>query len=79
MSDTEMQAVIGRCLLEVDFRELLFADPDRALASYDLTLEERTALFGIDAEILDACAEHLRAQMSRKTHWPEQYDVTSNG
>jgi hypothetical protein len=71
MSEIEMQAVIGRCLLEVDFRELLFADPDRALVAYDLTPEERTALFGIDAEMLDACAERLGVQMGRNTHWPK--------
>ena len=65
-----MQAVIGRCLLDVAFRELLFADPDRALAGYDLTSGERAALFGIDAEMLDACAERLGVQMGRKTYWP---------
>lgn len=67
MSDREIQAVMGRCLLDGAYRELLFADPDRALAGYDLTTNERAALLGVDAEMLDACAEHLGAQMSRKT------------
>ena len=42
---------------------LFFADPDQALAGYDLTKEERAALLSVDAETLDAFAERLGVQL----------------
>jgi hypothetical protein len=44
----------------------LFADPDQALAGYDLTREERAALLSVDAETLDAFAERLGVHMARR-------------
>ncbi len=66
MSQQALEAIIGRATLDTHFRELLFADPDQALAGYDLTREERAALLAIDAETLDAFAERLGLHMARK-------------
>ncbi len=66
MSQQALEAIIGRAMLDTHFRELLFADPDQALAGYDLTREERAVLLSVDAETLDALAERLGMHMARK-------------
>jgi hypothetical protein len=68
MSQSATEAVLGRCVMDADYRVLLFADPDQALAGYDLTKEERAALLAIDAETLDAFAECLGEHLSRPGH-----------
>ena len=66
MSQQALEAIIGRATLDVQYRNLLFADPERALAGYDLTKEERAALLSVDAETLDAFADRLGVHMARK-------------
>ena len=44
MTMDEIEKVIGRAVLDEEFRELLFSDPEKALASFDLTDEERKKL-----------------------------------
>jgi hypothetical protein len=66
MSKQSMEAIVGRSLMDRDYRDLFFADPDQALASYELTKEERTALLSIDAETLDAFAERLGVQLGKR-------------
>ena len=63
MSQQAMEAIVGRSLMDPDYRDLFFADPDQALASYELTKEERAALLSVDAETLDAFAERLGVQL----------------
>ena len=63
MSKEMMQAIIGRVALEEEFRIFFFANPNEALAGYDLTREERAALLSVDAETLDAFAERLGVQL----------------
>lgn len=65
MSRQVLEAILGRCVMDSDFRALLFSDPDQALAGYELTREERAALRAVDAETLDALAEHVRVHLSR--------------
>lgn len=57
MSQRELEAVIGRAVMDEEFRLLLFADPNAALAGYELTEEEVVALKRLDVESLDACAD----------------------
>jgi hypothetical protein len=68
MSKQTLETILGRCVMDADYRVLLFADPDLALAGYDLTKEERAALLAIDAETLDAFAERLGEHLSRPGH-----------
>jgi hypothetical protein len=56
MSQKELEAVIGRAILDQEFRMDLFASPATALTGYDLTAAEVAALRWVDAESLDACA-----------------------
>lgn len=44
MSQQAMESVLGRCVMDEEYRTLLFADPDQALAGYELTKEEGAAL-----------------------------------
>ena len=66
MSKQAMEAIVGRSLLDPDYRDLFFADPNQALATYELTKEERAALLSIDAETLDAFAERLGVQLGKR-------------
>ena len=68
MSKEAVETVIGRAVLERDFREALFASPEDALADYDLTSEEVAALKTIDAETMEALAGTLDERIS-KADW----------
>lgn len=65
MSKQALEAILGRCVMDDDFRNLLFADPDQALAGYELTREERAALLAVDAETLDALAKRVGVHLIR--------------
>jgi hypothetical protein len=56
MSQRELEAVIGRAIVDQEFRMELFAHPTAALAGYELSEMEVAALRSVDAESLDACA-----------------------
>lgn len=59
MSRQTLEAVIGRAILDEEFRLALFADPEAALAEYELTADEMVALKWADAESIDVCAVML--------------------
>jgi hypothetical protein len=59
MSREALQGVIGRAIIDEEFRRALFADPEVALAGYALTQGEVAALKRMDAESLDACARSI--------------------
>lgn len=59
MSQKELEAVIGRAIVDQEFRIALFANPPAALAGYELTEAEVAALRSVDAESLDACGSGL--------------------
>ena len=65
MSRHALEDVIGRAILDEEFRMTLFADPASALAGYELTAAELMALKSMDAENLDACADVLGRQVLR--------------
>ena len=65
MSKEAVEAVIGKAVLDSEFREALFADPDAALAGYELTTGEIAALKAIDAETIESCAGALNERISR--------------
>jgi hypothetical protein len=53
MSREAFEAAIGKTIVEAEFRDLLLADPDQALAGFDLTEEEVSILKKIDSETLE--------------------------
>ena len=59
MSRQALEAIIGRAILDEEFRLALFADPEVALVEYELTEDELAALKSVDAEGLDACVRSI--------------------
>ena len=55
MSRQALEAIIGRAVVNEEFRLLLFADPEMALVGYELTEKELAALRKLDAESLEGC------------------------
>jgi hypothetical protein len=54
MSQKELEAVIGRAIVDKEFRNRLFADPGATLEAYELSEAELAALRKMDVETLDA-------------------------
>jgi hypothetical protein len=65
MSAENVQQVIGRAILESEFRALLFSDPDKALEGYDLTGEETAALKTLDEDKFGDIASQLDERISK--------------
>lgn len=65
MSKEAVQAVIGKAVTDSEFREALFANPDEALAGYELTEAEIAALKSIDAETMESFAGSLDERISK--------------
>jgi hypothetical protein len=54
MSLRELEAIIGRAILDQEFRDRLFADRAATLEAYELSEDELAALRKLDVETLDA-------------------------
>ncbi|MEW5870607.1 MAG: Os1348 family NHLP clan protein [Chloroflexota bacterium] len=67
MSKEAVESVLGKALLEEAFRLALLAEPDQALAGFELTKAEKADLKRLDGETLDALAHSLDEQ-KRKLH-----------
>ena len=65
MSKETLQTVIGKAVADDQFREALFANPDKALAGYDLTQDEVAALKSVDAETMESLAGSLDERISK--------------
>jgi len=65
MSKETLQTVIGKAVADDQFREALFANPDKALAGYDLTKDEVAALKSVDAETMESLAGGLDERISK--------------
>ena len=59
MSKEIMECVIGKAVLEAEFRDALLANPDQALAAFDLSEAEKSSLKRMDSETLEALARAL--------------------
>jgi len=59
MSKEAVESVIGKALLETDFRHALMADPDQALAGFNLTKAEKASLMSMDSETWEYIATIL--------------------
>jgi hypothetical protein len=65
MSKEAVEAIIGKAVLDSQFREALFATPEEVLAEYDLTEEEVVALRAIDFETMESFAGTLDERISK--------------
>jgi hypothetical protein len=59
MSTQSLQSVLSRAMVDADFADLLFSDPDRALAGFDLTADEIATLKGMGRTTVDQLAKAL--------------------
>jgi hypothetical protein len=50
MSRQVVQSLIGRAVMDAEFRELLFSDPDKVFEGLDLTEEEEVMLRNLDPD-----------------------------
>lgn len=65
MSQKAVSEVVGRAAAEPEFMNLLFNDPGKALAGYDLDDAEKAALHGLTPENFDAMAGQLDQRVSK--------------
>jgi hypothetical protein len=64
MSVEAVTRIIGRALVDPEYRTLLFDDPPAALAEYTLTAEETTALKNIAREQFALVEAELRERIA---------------
>jgi len=69
MAREDLERLIGRAVLDAQFREMLLADPERATreGGFDLTEEEVAHLKSIDAQKARALLEE--ADAVPRTEW----------
>jgi len=65
MSQKGFEAVIGKAIVDAEFRKLLLADSAQALAGFELNETEIASLKGIDAETMDSMANSLDKRVSK--------------
>ena len=65
MSQKSIESVIGKSILNDEFRLLLFEDPDKALAGFPLTRAERAKIMIVDSETLETLANTLDQRLGR--------------
>jgi hypothetical protein len=71
MSKEAVEAVIGKAVLDAEFRNALLADPEKALAGFDLNETEKASLKSLDSETMDVLANTLDARVSKRgPAWP---------
>jgi len=66
MSKEAVESVIGKIMLDAEFREAFAAGPDQVLAGFDLSETEKAGLKSIDVETMDALAHTLDERVSKK-------------
>lgn len=65
MSKTTIEQIIGRLVMDPEFRRQMAADRAQALAGFELTLDERASLDGLDLAELEGAATDLEQRVSK--------------
>jgi len=65
MSQKALSEVVGRAAAEPEFMNLLFNDPGKALAGYDLDDSEKAMLHGLTPEDFDSTSGELDKRVSK--------------
>jgi hypothetical protein len=65
MSQENVAQIILKALNDLGFREQLYADPGKALASYELTEQERAEFNNMSHEAFDAYAAEVEQRVSK--------------
>jgi hypothetical protein len=66
MPQETFKTVIGKALLDAEFRNALLADSDLALAPFDLTHAEKAKLRKIDDETMDTSAHLIEKFINKR-------------
>ena len=65
MSQATVEKIIGRLVLDADFRQQMAKDREQALANYDLTDGERAGLASLDLAEIESAATTLDERVSK--------------
>ena len=65
MSQKVVEEVIGKAVVDAEFRSQLFSNPEAALSGYDLTEEERASLSALEADVFEAFAAEVEERISK--------------
>ena len=65
MSTENVQNIIGRAIVEAEYRSLLFDNPEKALEGYELTEDETQSLKSLDKERFDEAASQVEERISK--------------
>lgn len=65
MSKESVEAIVGKAVMDSEFRESLFANPEEVLGAYDLAEDEVAALQAIDFETMESFAGTLDERISK--------------
>jgi hypothetical protein len=65
MSQKTVSEIIGRAAAEPEFMNLLFNDPGKALAGYELDDAEKAMLYGLTPENFNAMSGQLDQRVSK--------------
>lgn len=66
MSQDSIERILGKTILDAEFRDAFLANPEKTLAAFPLTAQEKSYLKRMDAETLDQLATLFA---SRKKSW----------
>jgi hypothetical protein len=65
MSQSNVEQIVGRLVLDPDFRQQMSTDRQRALAGYDLSEEERGQLLNLDLSLFAGAVSLLDERVSK--------------
>jgi hypothetical protein len=66
MSQDAVSQIIGRAVIDTEFRNLLFSNPDQALQGQDLTDDEIEALKNLRQEDLEDFSTKLDSRITKR-------------
>jgi len=69
MSQAAVEQVLGKMVVDREFRNLMRTNQEEALAGFDLTAEERAGLQGLDFADFDQAVTGLDQHVSRGQAW----------
>jgi hypothetical protein len=69
MSQKVVEQIVGKMLLDVEFRNLMSSDLNKALTGYDLTEDERKGFKNMDLKDFHKTVSGLDQRVSKGQGW----------
>ena len=73
MSQQALQAIVGTAIIDREFRQTLLSSSEKAVAGFDLTLEEFQAITAIQAKTFEEFAGELHQWIIRSNGREQRY------